>query len=199
MLLLWWLHDKWWLIYVFLSIYNMWCAAFMGRTKKEDKEENFKFFNSLLWHKKGKNMWILLEKLYRTYLGGTTRMCFIQFLEQDPHIFAYKYSVYRYVQCNWIKGIFMIWKGCLFTITKGINIWNNKFNKENEINWKEWPELTQNVLNLNETKKKHKFMVKRYGSCLDTMQNLFGWHYPNRFHLMCKHDLCTSTMVSQVK
>ena len=39
-------------------------------------------------------MWIMFEKLYGTYSGGTTRMCFIQFLEHDLHILAYKYSVY---------------------------------------------------------------------------------------------------------
>ena len=31
----------------------------------------------------------MFEKLYGTYLGGTTRMCFVQFLKYDPHIFVY--------------------------------------------------------------------------------------------------------------
>ena len=43
---------------------------------------------------KDKNMQIMFEKLYGTHLGGTARMCFVQFLKHDPHIFAYKYSVY---------------------------------------------------------------------------------------------------------
>ena len=69
----------------------------MGRTNKEDKEL---YSNLIVYHetkKKGKNMWILFEKIYKTYLGGTTQICFVQFLKQDPHIFAYKYSVYK---CN---------------------------------------------------------------------------------------------------
>ena len=32
-------------------------------------------------------MGILFEKLYGTYSGGTTQICFIHFLEQDQHIF----------------------------------------------------------------------------------------------------------------
>ena len=39
----------------------------------------------------------MFEKLYGTYLGGTTQMCSIQFLEHDPHIFAYNVSEYIYV------------------------------------------------------------------------------------------------------
>ena len=34
-------------------------------------------------------MWIMFEKLYEIYLGGTTQMCFVQFHEHDPYIFAY--------------------------------------------------------------------------------------------------------------
>ena len=30
-------------------------------------------------------MRIMFEKLYGIYLGGTTRMCFVQFLEHDPY------------------------------------------------------------------------------------------------------------------
>ena len=45
--------------------------------------------NLFLVLKKGKNMWIMFEKLYRIYVGSTTWMCFIQFLKHDPHIFAY--------------------------------------------------------------------------------------------------------------
>ena len=36
----------------------------------------------------------MFEKLYGTYSGGTTQMCSIQFLEYDPHIFAYNVSEY---------------------------------------------------------------------------------------------------------
>ena len=43
-------------------------------------------------------MQILFKKLYGTSLDGPTQMCFVQFLEHDPHIFVYKYSVYRYVK-----------------------------------------------------------------------------------------------------
>ena len=39
-------------------------------------------------------MWIMFKKLYRTYSGGTTQICFIQFLEHDLHIFAYNISEY---------------------------------------------------------------------------------------------------------
>ena len=39
-------------------------------------------------------MWIMFEKLYGIYSGGTTRMCFVQFLEHDLHIFAYNISEY---------------------------------------------------------------------------------------------------------
>ena len=39
-------------------------------------------------------MRIMFKKLYGIYLGGTTRMCFVQFLEHDPHIFAYNISEY---------------------------------------------------------------------------------------------------------
>ena len=39
-------------------------------------------------------MRIMFEKLYGIYLGGTTRMFFIQFLEHDPYIFAYNISEY---------------------------------------------------------------------------------------------------------
>ena len=38
------------------------------------------------------NMQVMIEKLYGTYLGDTTRMCFIQFLKYDLHIFAYNIS-----------------------------------------------------------------------------------------------------------
>ena len=59
---------------------------FAGTMKKEDKEElylSFEYFIML------KNMWIMFEKLYGT------RMCSMQFLEHDPHIFAYNiFSVY---------------------------------------------------------------------------------------------------------
>ena len=43
-------------------------------------------------------MQIMFKKLYGTYLGGTTRMCFVQFLEHDPYIFAYNVSEYVYVK-----------------------------------------------------------------------------------------------------
>ena len=43
-------------------------------------------------------MWIMFEKLHRTYSGDTTRMCSIQFLEHDPHIFVYNVSEYIYVK-----------------------------------------------------------------------------------------------------
>ena len=39
-------------------------------------------------------MQIMFEKLYGTYLGSTTQMCFVQFLEHDPRIFAYNISEY---------------------------------------------------------------------------------------------------------
>ena len=39
-------------------------------------------------------MQIMFEKLYRTYSGGTTQMCSVQFLKHDPHIFAYNISEY---------------------------------------------------------------------------------------------------------
>ena len=39
----------------------------------------------------------MFDKLYGTYLGGTAQICFIQFLKQDLHISADKYSVYK---CN---------------------------------------------------------------------------------------------------
>ena len=39
-------------------------------------------------------MWIMFEKLYRIYSGGTTQICFIQFLEHNPYIFAYNISEY---------------------------------------------------------------------------------------------------------
>ena len=39
-------------------------------------------------------MQIMFEKLYGTYLSGTTRMCSVQFLEHDLHIFAYNVSEY---------------------------------------------------------------------------------------------------------
>ena len=35
-----------------------------------------------------KNMQIMFEKLYETHLGSATRICSIQFLEHDLHIFA---------------------------------------------------------------------------------------------------------------
>ena len=38
------------------------------------------------------NKQIMFEKLYGTYLGGTTLMCSVQFLKHDPHIFAYNIS-----------------------------------------------------------------------------------------------------------
>ena len=62
--------------------------------RKKTKKNCIQVFNSLLQHKKVQNMQILFKKLYGTYSGGTTQMCFVQFLEQDPHIFVYKYSVY---------------------------------------------------------------------------------------------------------
>ena len=43
-------------------------------------------------------MWIMFEKLYRTYLASTTQMCFIQFLEHDLYIFVYNVSEYIYVE-----------------------------------------------------------------------------------------------------
>ena len=43
-------------------------------------------------------MQIMFEKLYRTYLGGTTQMCFIQFFKHDQHIFVYNVSEYIYVK-----------------------------------------------------------------------------------------------------
>ena len=39
-------------------------------------------------------MRIMFEKLYGIYLGGTTQMCFVQFLEHDLYIFAYNISGY---------------------------------------------------------------------------------------------------------
>ena len=39
-------------------------------------------------------MRIMFEKLYRIYSGGTTQMCFVQFLKHDLHIFAYNISEY---------------------------------------------------------------------------------------------------------
>ena len=39
-------------------------------------------------------MQIMFEKLYGIYLGGTTRMCFIQFFEHDAHILGYNISEY---------------------------------------------------------------------------------------------------------
>ena len=39
-------------------------------------------------------MWIMFEKLYGTHSDGTTRMCSVQFLEHDLHIFAYNVSEY---------------------------------------------------------------------------------------------------------
>ena len=43
-------------------------------------------------------MQIMFKKLYRTYLGGTTQMCPVQFLKHDPHIFVYNVSEYTYVK-----------------------------------------------------------------------------------------------------
>ena len=43
-------------------------------------------------------MRIMVEKLFRTYSGGTTQMCFVQFLEHDPYIFVYNVSEYIYVK-----------------------------------------------------------------------------------------------------
>ena len=62
--------------------------------RKKTKKNYIQVFNSLLQYEKVQNMWILFKKLYRTYLDGTTQTCFVQFLKQDLHIFAYKYSVY---------------------------------------------------------------------------------------------------------
>ena len=39
-------------------------------------------------------MQIMFEKLYITYSGSTTQMCFVQFLEHDLYIFAYNISEY---------------------------------------------------------------------------------------------------------
>ena len=74
-------------------------------------------------------MQILFEKLYGTYLGGTTQMCFIQYLKQDLHILCTNILCIYEIKLN--KMNFYDLKS-LFTVTKGNNIRNNKFNKENE-------------------------------------------------------------------
>ena len=65
---------------------------FAGTTRKE--ELYFSFLIVYYIKKKCKNMQIMFEKLYRTYLGGTTQMCLVQFLEHDPYIFVYNVSDY---------------------------------------------------------------------------------------------------------
>ena len=68
---------------------------FAGTTRKEDKEELYLSFLIVYYiKKKYKNMRIMFEKLYGKYSGGTTQMCFVQFLEHDPYIFAYNVSEY---------------------------------------------------------------------------------------------------------
>ena len=57
--------------------------SFARTMKKEDKEELYLSFKYFIMLKKCKNMRIMFEKLYRT------RMCSVQFLKHDPHIFAY--------------------------------------------------------------------------------------------------------------
>ena len=64
---------------------------FVGKSKKRRQRIVF-----ILYYikKKCKNMRIMFEKLYRTHWDGTTQMCSVQFLEHDPHIFAYNVSEY---------------------------------------------------------------------------------------------------------
>ena len=42
-------------------------------------------------------MQIIFEKLYGIHLGGTTQMCSIQFLKQDPHIILHTNILCIYV------------------------------------------------------------------------------------------------------
>ena len=49
----------------------------------------FSLFTYIFRNIVGKNMRIMFEKLYRTHLGSAVRMCSVQFLEHDPHIYVF--------------------------------------------------------------------------------------------------------------
>ena len=57
--------------------------------KNEERRIVFKFLIVYYDSKKVKNIRIMFEKLYGTYSGGTTQICFVQFLKYDLHIFVY--------------------------------------------------------------------------------------------------------------
>ena len=65
--------------------------------QREETKKKISKFLTVYYDQKSKNMRIMFKKLYGTYSGGTTRMCFMQFLEHNLYIFAYKYSKYT---CN---------------------------------------------------------------------------------------------------
>ena len=53
----------------------------------------------------GRNMQILFEKLYETYLGSATQICSIQFIKHDLHIYAFFCLIINYYKLEYNSSL----------------------------------------------------------------------------------------------